>query len=148
MRMRILVCLFLLLAASGFAWADACDDANQVLDEIVPKVSTGLDQASRATSLEELIAALNQVADALDLIKTRLTSRLGYMAEVSKLTPPGSKPETWPKNCLAAFRRSGILQSEVEAAGDKLEKYFSQYSSDPALSAVNERIRKAFQGGN
>jgi hypothetical protein len=52
--MRKLVCLFSLLAATGFAMADACNDVNQVIDEIVPKVSTGLDKASQATNLDEL----------------------------------------------------------------------------------------------
>jgi hypothetical protein len=142
------ITLLLLVLMSSIARADACDEANQLFDEILPKVSTGLDQAGQATNLDELIAALNQVADALDLIKTRLTSRIGYMAEVQKLTPPGSQPESWPKNCLRAFRRGDLLQAEVEAAGTKLEKYFAEYSNDPALTAVNERIKKALSGGN
>jgi hypothetical protein len=136
--MRKLTCLLSLLLTISSAWADACDDLNQNL----PKVLAGIDKASQATNIQELTADLIQVADGMELLKTRFTGS----AELKQLIPTGSKPETWPKSCLAISRRTEVLIAEVETAGDKLEKYFGDYLSDPGVSAANDRIRKALHG--
>jgi hypothetical protein len=105
----------------------------------LPKILAGIDKATQATNAGELAAALNQVADTLEFLKTRFTSS----SELKAITQ--GNEETWPKNCVAISRRAQILVAEVEAAGKKLENYFDKYTTDPAVAAASERIRKALQ---
>jgi hypothetical protein len=128
--MRKLICIFSLLATSTFALADAADELNQILDENVPKVSASIDKASRATGIQDLTDSQNLTAQALETLKTQVFT---WLAKRSNQEPA---PRT-----IAAMNYWEVFLAEVRGAQDKLEYLFD--SSDPALSAANERIRHA-----